>query len=64
MKKLIRIVTATLLLAACVAAAAPATTKAQMGLQEGPSPVPLCDPRNPKCELPLERPASAAPAHR
>ena len=64
MKKLIRILTATLLLAACVAAASPATIRAQMGLQEGPSPVPLCDPKDPKCKLTLERPASAAPAHR
>jgi hypothetical protein len=64
MKKLIRILTATLLLAACVAAASPASIRAEMGLQEGPSPVPLCDPRNPKCTMPLARPASAAPAHR
>jgi hypothetical protein len=63
MKKLIRILTATLLLAACVAAAAPAITNGQMGLQEGPAPVPLCDPRNPKCQMPVA-PASAAPAHR
>jgi hypothetical protein len=63
MKKLLRIVAATLLLAACVASAAPATTKAQMGLQEGPSPVPLCDPSSPKCKM-LAAPASAAPAHR
>ena len=62
MKRLIRIVTATLLLAACVAAAAPGTT-GTLVLQEGPSPVPLCDPRNPKCQMPLEKP-SAAPAHR
>ena len=61
MKNLIRILTATLLLAACVAAAAPATTKAQMGLQEGPSPVPLCDPRNPKCQMPI---SPAAPAQK
>ena len=61
MKKLIRIVTATLLLAACVAAASPDT--GTLVLQDGPSPVPLCDPRNPKCQMPLERP-SAAPAHR
>ncbi|HEV2021186.1 MAG TPA: hypothetical protein VGQ94_01520 [Terriglobales bacterium] len=59
MKNLFRIVTATLLLAACVAAAAPATTKAQMGLQEGPSPVPLCDPRNPKCPMPVSPTAPA-----
>jgi hypothetical protein len=59
MKKLIRILTATLLLAACVAAASPATTKAQMGLQEGPSPVPLCDPRNPKCPMPVSTTAPA-----
>jgi hypothetical protein len=64
MTKLMRIVTATLLLAACVAAAAPATTKAQMGLQEGPSPVPLCDPRNSKCQMPSATAATAAPAHR
>ena len=62
MKNLIRILTATLLLAACVAAAAPATTKAQMGLQEGPAPVPLCDPSRPKCQRPVA--PSAAPAHR
>lgn len=52
MKNLIRILTATLLLAACVAAAAPATNNAPMGLQSSPSPVPLCDPSNPKCQLP------------
>ena len=62
MKKLIRVLTATLLLAACFAAASPATTKAQTGLQEGPAPVPLCDPRNPKCQMPMA--PSAAPAHR
>ena len=63
MKKTLRVVTATLLLAACVAAASPATIKAQMGLQEGPSPVPLCDPNGPKkCQLPVA--PSAAPAHR
>ena len=61
MKKLIRILTATLLLAACVAAASPATIKAQMGLQEGPSPVPLCDPKNPKCQMPLAAPPSTHP---
>ena len=62
MKNLVRIVTATLLLAACVAAAAPATNNAQMGMQSGPSPVPLCDPQNPKCQLPMA--PAAAPAHR
>jgi len=62
MKKLIRILTATLLLAACVAAASPATTKAQMGLQSGPSPVPLCDPSEPKCKLPMA--PDSAPAQR
>ncbi|MDP9263556.1 MAG: hypothetical protein M3O85_04445 [Acidobacteriota bacterium] len=61
MKKLVRILTATLLLAACVAAASPATTKAQMGLQEGPAPVPLCDPSDPKCKMPIP---TEAPAHR
>ena len=62
MKKLIRVVTATLLLAACVAAAAPGTT-GTLVLQEGPSPVPLCDPtKNPKCPMPVA--PSAAPAHR
>lgn len=61
MKKLIRVVTATLLLAACVAAAAPGTT-GTLVLQEGPSPVPLCDPtKNPKCTFAVP---SAAPAHR
>ena len=52
MKNLIRILTATLLLAACVAAAAPATNNTQTGLQSSPSPVPLCDPSNPKCQMP------------
>ena len=62
MKNFLRILTATLLLAACVSAAAPATTNGQIGLQDGPSPVPLCDPRNPKCQLPVA--PTAAPAHR
>ena len=63
MKKLIRIVTATLLLAACVAAAAPGTT-GTLVLQDGPSPVPLCDPTGTKkCPMPVSQP-SAAPAHR
>ena len=62
MKNVIRILTATLLLAACVAAAAPATNNAQMGLQSSPSPVPLCDPSNPRCQLPMA--PAAAPAHR
>jgi hypothetical protein len=63
MKNLIRILTATLLLAACVSAAAPGSANAKMGLQEGPAPVPLCDPTvNKKCQMP-EAP-SAAPAHR
>lgn len=58
MKKTLRILTATLLLAACVSAAAPAKTNGLPGLQAGPSPVPLCDPSDPKCQMPV------APAHR
>lgn len=49
MKSLIRILTALLLLAACVTAAAPAPTSTKPGFQEGPAPVPLCDPRVKKC---------------
>lgn len=52
MKNTLRFVTAVLLLAACVAAAAPAVSHAQLGVQSSPSPVPLCDPNNPKCQLP------------
>ncbi len=62
MKKTLRVLTATLLLAACVAAAAPATNNAPMGLQSSPSPVPLCDPSNPRCQMPMA--PAAAPAHR
>ena len=60
MKNFLRILTATLLLAACVSAAAPATINTKQGLQEGPAPVPLCDPRIKKCTLPT---SPAAPAH-
>lgn len=49
MKKLIRILTATLLLAACILAAAPAPVSTKTGFQDGPAPVPLCDPRLKKC---------------
>jgi hypothetical protein len=52
MKNLVRIVTATLLLAACISAAAPAPPISTTLSQEGPSPVPLCDPQNPKCQMP------------
>ncbi len=61
MSKILRIVAATLLLAAAVSGA---TSKIIQVNGDGPAPVPLCDPRNPRCQLPLERPASAAPAHR
>ena len=62
MKNLIRILTATLLLAACVSAAAPAKTNGLPGLQDGPSPVPLCEPGGPKkCPMPA---SPEAPAHR
>ena len=60
MKNSLRILTAMLLLAACVSAAAPATTNSKQGFQEGPAPVPLCDPSNPKCKLPIP---TEAPAH-
>ena len=59
MKKLIRILTATLLLAACVAAAAPARTSTKQGFTEGPAPVPLCDPNSPKCKIPAAPDTSA-----
>ena len=49
MKNLLRILIATLLLAACVTAAAPAPASKGPGFQEGPAPVPLCDPRLRKC---------------
>ena len=65
MKNLIRILTATLLLAACVSAAAPGSANAKMGLQEGPAPVPLCDPTVRKCPMPMDPSTTApAPAHR
>jgi hypothetical protein len=60
MKNLIRILTATLLLAACVSAAAPASTTIKQGLQQGPSPVPLCNP-SPNCQMPV---SPEAPAQR
>ncbi|MGH9492274.1 MAG: hypothetical protein ACRD2K_02125 [Terriglobales bacterium] len=60
MKTFLRIMTATLLLAACVSAAAPARINTKQGLQEGPSPVPLCDPSDPKCKKPIP---TEAPAH-
>jgi hypothetical protein len=60
MKNLLRILTATLLLAACVSAAAPATTNTKQGFSEGPAPVPLCDPSDPKCKKPIPE---VAPAH-
>ncbi len=61
MKKIIRIVAATMLLAASVSAAYP---KSMVGLSGGPSRVPLCDPTDPPpggCKLPI---ATQAPAHR
>jgi len=56
MKKLMRIVAATLLLAAAVSGA---TSKIIQVNGDGPSPVPLCDPSDPKCKkpIPLEAPA-------
>jgi hypothetical protein len=62
MKNLIRILTATLLLAACVSAAAPASTPPPISTtlsQEGPSPVPWCDPRVQKCTMPMAPDSSA-----
>ena len=53
MKNFLRILTATLLLAACVSSAAPASTNTKQGLQDGPSPVPLCDPNSGHCKLPF-----------
>ena len=50
MKKTLRIVAAALLLAASVSAA---YSKSTMGLSEGPAPVPLCDPADPKCKKPI-----------
>jgi hypothetical protein len=50
MKKTLRFVAATLLLAASVSAA---YSKSMLGLSEGPAPVPLCDPRDPKCKMPI-----------
>ena len=50
MKKTLRIVAATLLLAASVSAA---YSKSTLGFSEGPAPVPLCDPSEPKCKLPI-----------
>lgn len=47
--KILRILTAMLLLAACVTAAAPAPVNTKTGFQEGPAPVPLCDPKVKKC---------------
>lgn len=55
MKKTLRLIAAALLLAASVSAA---YSKSTVTISEGPSPVPLCDPSNPKCQLPV------APAHR
>lgn len=50
MKNFLRFLTAILLLAACIAAAAPAPPPISTTLsQEGPAPVPLCDPRVQKC---------------
>lgn len=60
MKKLIRILTAMLLLAACVAAAAPTRTSTKQGFTEGPSPVPLCDPNTKKCQMPIAAPDTSA----
>jgi len=52
MKNSLRFLAAALLLAACVSAAAPAPPISTTLSQEGPSPVPLCDPQNPKCQMP------------
>jgi hypothetical protein len=53
MKNYLRVLTAALLLAACITAAAPGTVNAKQGFQEGPAPVPLCDPNDPKCKMPI-----------
>jgi len=58
MKKLMRFVAATLLLAAAVSGA---SSKIIQVNGEGPAPVPLCDPDNPKCKLPIP---TEAPAQR
>ena len=57
MKNLMRIVAATLLLAAAVSGA---TSKIIQVNGEGPAPVPLCDPADPKCKMPIP---TEAPAH-
>jgi hypothetical protein len=59
MKKTLRYVAAALLLAASVSGA---YSKSTMGLSEGPSPVPLCDPTiNKKCPMPA---SPTTPDHR
>jgi hypothetical protein len=64
MKNTLRFVAAALLLAACVSAAAPAPAAPAISTtlsQDGPAPVPLCDPQNPKCQMPA---APGSSAHR
>ena len=58
MKNLMRIVAATLLLAAAVSGA---TSKIIQVNGEGPAPVPLCHPDDPKCKMPIP---TEAPAQR
>ena len=62
MKNLIRILGATMLLAACLSAAAPAPAPPPISTtlsQDGPAPVPLCDPRITNCKMPSARGSSS-----
>lgn len=58
MKNFMRIVAATLLLAAAVSGA---TSKIIQVNGEGPSPVPLCEPTDPKCKKPIPTEAPTQP---